>query len=129
MPELDSYICNSCGAELIADNTTSATFCIYCKSPAVIKSRFSGRFRPRNVIPFRLTKEQAKEIYQKWIKKRIFAPKEFKLKEEVDKITGIYAPFWLFDCKADGLSAEKPPESIPGDRATTNTLKQSITAF
>jgi len=36
-------------------------------------------------------------------KKRIFAPKEFKLKEEVDKITGIYAPFWLFDCKADGF--------------------------
>jgi len=26
-----------------------------------------------------------------------------KLKEEVDKITGIYAPFWLFDCKADGF--------------------------
>jgi len=76
-----------------------------------------------------LTKEQAKEIYQKWIKKRIFAPKEFKLKEEVDKITGIYAPSGSLTAKRTALSAEKPPESIPGDRATTNTLKQSITAF
>lgn len=103
MPELDSYICNSCGAELIADDTTSATFCIYCKSPAVIKSRFSGRFKPKSVIPFRLTKEQAKELYQKWIKKHIFAPKEFKNREEVEKVTGIYAPFWLFNCRADGF--------------------------
>ncbi|HOM02030.1 MAG TPA: DNA helicase PriA [Acetivibrio sp.] len=129
MPELDSYICNSCGAELIADNTTSATFCVYCKSPAVIKSRFSGKFRPRNVIPFRLTKEQAKEIYQKWIKKRLFAPKEFKLKEEVDKITGIYAPFWLFDCKANGFisgEATKVHSWRQGDYQYTQTKYYSI---
>ena len=68
------------GAELIADDTTSATFCIYCKSAAIIKSRFSGRFKPKSVIPFKLTKEQAKQIYSNWIHKRILAPKEFKQK-------------------------------------------------
>jgi len=103
MQELDSYKCSSCGAELIADATTSATFCLYCKSPTIIKTRFSGKFKPKSVIPFRLTKEEAKEIYRKWITKKLFAPKQFKLKEEVDKVTGIYAPFWLFDCKAAGV--------------------------
>ncbi|HPD01206.1 MAG TPA: DNA helicase PriA [Acetivibrio sp.] len=103
MPELDSYICNSCGAELIADETTSATFCLYCKSAAIIKSRFSGRFKPKSVIPFKLTKEQSKQIYSKWIHKRILAPKEFKQKEEIDKVTGIYAPFWLFNCRSNGF--------------------------
>lgn len=102
MPELDSYRCDSCGAELIADDTTSATFCLYCKSPTIIKTRFSGRFKPRSVIPFKLVKEQAKEIYKTWINKKLLAPSEFKQKEEIDKVTGIYAPFWLFDCKADG---------------------------
>lgn len=101
--ELDSYTCTSCGAELIADGTTSATFCLYCKNHSIIKTRFSGKFQPKNVIPFRLTKKQAEEIYKKWIKKRIFAPKEFKQKEEIEKITGIYAPFWLFDCSTDGM--------------------------
>lgn len=102
MPDLDSYHCQNCGAELITDNTTSATSCLYCKSPTVIKSRFSGRFKPRFVIPFRLTKAQAEELYRNWIKKHLFAPTEFKSQEEIQKITGIYAPFWLFDCKSHG---------------------------
>ncbi|HOQ37668.1 MAG TPA: DNA helicase PriA [Acetivibrio sp.] len=115
MPDLDSYICNSCGAELIADDTTSATFCIYCKSAAIIKSRFSGRFKPKSVIPFKLTKEQAKQIYSNWIHKRILAPKEFKQKEEIDKVTGIYAPFWLFSCETDGF--------IQGEAKTIHTWR------
>jgi len=102
MPELDSYHCTSCGAELITDQTTSATFCLYCKNPTIIKSRFTGRFKPKYLIPFRLTKEQAVELYKKWISKRLFAPSEFKHKEEMEKVTGVYAPFWLFDCKASG---------------------------
>lgn len=101
--ELDSYKCTSCGAELIADGTTSATFCLYCKSPTIIKSRFSGKFKPQALIPFKLTQEQAKDIYKNWIGNRRFAPNEFKGKREIDKITGIYAPFWLFDCKAEGF--------------------------
>jgi DNA-directed RNA polymerase subunit RPC12/RpoP len=102
IPDLDSYRCESCGAELITDHTTSATTCLYCKSPTVIKARFSGRFKPKSLIPFRLTKQQAEEIYRKWISKRIFTPNEFKTKEEIEKITGIYAPFWLFDCTLHG---------------------------
>lgn len=102
MPELDSYICSTCGAELIADSTTSATFCLYCKNPTIIKTRFSGRFKPKSVIPFKLTRDQAKELYRKWIKRRLFAPDIFKQKEEIDKVSGIYAPFWLFDCTAEG---------------------------
>jgi DNA-directed RNA polymerase subunit RPC12/RpoP len=101
-PELESYHCTSCGAELITDGTTSATFCLYCKNPAIIKSRFAGRFKPKYLIPFRLTKAQAEELYRKWIHKHLFAPNEFKAKEEIEKVTGIYAPFWLFDCKTRG---------------------------
>lgn len=124
MQELDSYKCSSCGAELIADATTSATFCLYCKSPTIIKSRFSGRFKPKSVIPFHITKDQAKEIYKNWITKKLFAPKEFKQKEEIDKVTGIYAPFWLFDCKANGMiSGEATRVSTwrKGDYLYTNT--------
>ncbi len=101
-PELDVYHCNSCGAELMTDNTISATSCLYCKSTAIIKTRFSGKFKPKYLIPFRLTKAQAKEIYNQWIKKRFFAPSAFKAQEEIEKITGIYAPFWLFDSKVNG---------------------------
>ncbi len=100
--DLDSYSCTSCGAELIADDTTAAAFCIYCNSHSIIKSRFSGKFKPKSVIPFKLGKEEAQEIYTKWINKKRFAPKGFKDKKEVEKITGIYVPFWLFDNNVRG---------------------------
>ncbi|HZK33803.1 MAG TPA: DNA helicase PriA [Bacillota bacterium] len=129
MPELDAYHCNNCGADLLADDTTSATFCLYCKSPTVIKTRFSGRFKPRYVIPFRVTKPNAKEIYRKWIGKRIFAPTEFKHQEEIDKVTGIYAPYWLFDCKIDAMvegEGRKIKTWRQGDYRITQTKYYSI---
>jgi DNA-directed RNA polymerase subunit RPC12/RpoP len=97
--ELDAYHCNNCGAELLADETTSATFCLYCKSPTIIKTRFSGRFKPSYVIPFKIDHKKAEELYYAWIRKRFFAPKLFKQKDEIEKITGIYAPFWMFNSK------------------------------
>lgn len=103
IPELDAYNCNACGAEILAEGTTAATFCIYCKSPSILKSRFSGEFHPRFLIPFKIEQKEAKQIYFGWIKKRFFAPTEFKQATEVDKIRGLYAPYWLFDCRASGF--------------------------
>ncbi len=102
MDNLNSYSCASCGAELIADETTAATFCVYCNSHSIIKNRFSGKFEPKSIIPFKLSKEDAEEIYKKWIKQHKFAPNEFKDKTEVEKLTGIYIPFWLFNNSATG---------------------------
>lgn len=96
--ELESYHCESCGADLIADETTTATFCLYCRNPVVIKEKFKGVFEPEYVIPFKITKTQAEDLYRNWINKRLFAPINFKRDEEIEKITGMYAPFWLFDC-------------------------------
>ncbi|WP_346889715.1 DNA helicase PriA [Clostridium sp. UBA1056] len=100
--DLNSYSCTSCGAELIADDTIAATFCIYCNSHSIIKSRFSGQFTPKSVIPFKVGKKEAREIYTKWISKKKFAPKDFKDKKELEKITGIYVPFWIFDNNVKG---------------------------
>jgi DNA-directed RNA polymerase subunit RPC12/RpoP len=99
---LNSYNCTSCGAELITHENTSATFCLYCKNPTIIKNRFSGKFKPHYVIPFKLTNENSKDIYFKWIKSKFFTPKQFKEKSVIDKITGLYVPYWLFNSKIQG---------------------------
>jgi DNA-directed RNA polymerase subunit RPC12/RpoP len=102
IPELDEYRCNACGAKILTEGNAAATFCIYCRNPSVIKSRFSGDFHPRYLIPFKITQKEAKDIYFAWIKKRFFAPNIFKTAREVDNIRGLYAPYWLFDCRASG---------------------------
>ena len=33
------YHCPSCGAEIVTDQTTAATFCYYCHNPVVLSGR------------------------------------------------------------------------------------------
>ncbi len=97
---LISYICNSCGGEIVGDSNTAATACPFCDNPVLIPSRFSGDLRPDLVIPFRLDKEQAKAALRAHYKGKPLLPKVFKDENHIDEIKGIYVPFWLFDTNA-----------------------------
>lgn len=103
--EFDKYIsyhCESCGAEIIADEETSATFCVYCGNTAILKSKLSGSFRPSRIIPFKTEKNQAIEAFKKLSHSRPLMPKDFNNTNNIDKIRGIYIPFWLYDINVQG---------------------------
>lgn len=95
---LQSFLCDSCAGELTTDENTAATFCPYCGNPTIIPKRLSGGLRPEGVIPFKTTKENAKQALLDFCKGKILLPKEFLAENRIEKITGIYVPFWLYDC-------------------------------
>lgn len=95
------YVCNSCGGEIVCDESTAATKCPYCDNPVVMKGNFEGDLKPDLVIPFKITKEQAKEAYFKHLEDKEFLPKVFKDANHIDEMKAIYVPFWLFDCDAE----------------------------
>lgn len=97
-----SYHCESCGAEIIADKQTSATFCVYCGNTAILQSKLTGKFSPDLVIPFKKTKEEAIEAFKGLSKGRPLMPKDFNNEKNIEKIRGIYIPFWLFDINNSG---------------------------
>lgn len=99
--DIRSFICNSCGGELLTDNNTSATFCPYCGNPTILPSRLSGTIKPDAVIPFKTTREDAKNAFMKLCNGKPLLPKFFKEEHQLEKITGMYVPFWLYDCHAD----------------------------
>ena len=45
------YHCPSCGAEIITDETTAATFCFYCHNPIVLAGKLEGEYLPDSIIP------------------------------------------------------------------------------
>ena len=96
------YTCPTCGAELVADENTAATFCLYCHSPTLLSERLTDDFQPAGVIPFQITKEQAKESFLKWCRSRKFVPNSFKSRDQIEKMTGLYVPYWLFDGSVEG---------------------------
>lgn len=95
------YVCNSCGGEIVADETTAATACPFCDNPVVMMGQFTGALKPDYVIPFKLDKEAAKKALKKHYEGKRLMPKVFKSENHIDEIKGVYVPFWLFDADAD----------------------------
>lgn len=101
-PNLTVYRCQSCGAEMVTDENTTATFCVYCHNPGIIKSRLEGKFRPDYIIPFKMSKEHALAAYNRLREGKYMTYKEFGDVNNIQKISGIYVPFWLYNGSATG---------------------------
>lgn len=99
---MDIYICNNCGAQIVADENTSATFCVYCKNTAILKNKLVDEFNPSYVIPFKFTKEDAIEKFKTIGKGKPLMPKIFNDPKNIEETKGIYIPFWLYDINTSG---------------------------
>lgn len=100
--QVNTYICQSCGGELLCDANTAATSCPYCDNPVVLSHRVAGSLRPDLVIPFQLDKEAAKAALLRHYSGKPLLPKCFKSENRLEKLQGVYVPFWLFDTDVDG---------------------------
>lgn len=99
---MKAYTCPSCGAQLICDQTTAATSCPYCGNNTVIPGQFAGALKPEFVIPFEVTRDQAIEALEKHYHGKKLLPDSFKKRNHIEKIQGVYVPFWLYDKQAEG---------------------------
>lgn len=118
------FHCQSCGAELVADEYTSATICSFCGNPSLVEERLQGAFQPKLVIPFKINREQAKNIYRGWVKKGLLTPRSLATSATIEKITGVYVPFWLYDFNAETqmhANAEKVRTERHGDTEYIHT--------
>ena len=97
---LRSYVCRSCGGEILCDEHTAATSCPFCDNPVVMSENLAGQLRPDLVIPFKLDKEAAKQALARHLSGKILLPKVFKAENRLEAIQGVYVPFWLFDADA-----------------------------
>ncbi len=102
MGNMDMYHCNNCGAEIIADENTTSTFCVYCGSTAILKNRIDSGRAPNYIIPFKNVKDDAVVAFKNLFKHKPLTPKCFKDPKNIQKITGVYIPFWAYDLVADG---------------------------
>lgn len=95
------YCCNTCGGEIVADETTGASECPFCGNPVIMTGQFAGALRPDLVIPFKVDKKAAIEALQKHYKGKVLLPKVFKDQNHIKEVKGLYVPVWLFDTDAD----------------------------
>ncbi|MBR3058905.1 MAG: hypothetical protein IKG93_13200 [Clostridiales bacterium] len=124
------FICNACGASVVADANTSATFCAFCGSPAIISQRLVDEFSPDYIIPFKYGRDEAVQKFFTWCKGGRWTPIDFVSKKNIEKLTGLYVPFWLYDVEAlVDLSGEGVTQTSVtiGNTTTVTTSYYNVT--
>lgn len=118
------YTCPSCGANIVTEKNTAATFCYYCHSPIVLEGQLSGNYLPDKVLPFKFDKKAAEEKFLSYTGHKKFVPKAFFSKDQIEKLSGVYYPFWVYDCEIDAelsCNADRIRTWTSGDREFTET--------
>lgn len=118
------YICPSCGAEIVTDETTAATTCYYCSNPVVLSGKLSGELKPDFIIPFKIDKAEAIKKFKELCGKKKFLPKDFVSTSRLEEIKGVYFPYWYISCETNGSINAKSRHVrswIVGDMKHTET--------
>ena len=90
--------CQSCKAISVFDPARVGQQCDFCGSPALVAyEEIKAPIRPQSLLPFKLTEGQVREQIRKWYASKWLAPNRLKAKALVDRVHGIYIPYWTFD--------------------------------
>lgn len=120
-----SYSCPSCGAEIVTEESTAATFCYYCHNPVVLSGRMDGAERPDYVAPFLIDRKQALKTFEGWIRQKKFVPKAFYDAEQIEKFSGVYFPYLLYSCE---VSASLNARARRVERSTVGSYENITTS-
>ncbi|MBI2190462.1 MAG: hypothetical protein HYU36_00590 [Planctomycetes bacterium] len=93
--------CQACGASFQLESTVISTECGYCGCNVLVSEEAMARDRvtPEAVVPFRITPQQAQAAVQQWVASLWFAPGTLKAYSELEKLQGIYRPYFTYDAQ------------------------------
>lgn len=125
--DIKEYTCPQCGGSIFTTDSTAATFCSFCGTSVILECKDANYKKPDGIIPFKVTKEEAKEAYLAKIKKSRFAPKNLKDDKMVEKIRGIYMPYQvaMFD-GAGYASIVSDHHRTSGNYSITETMRDTM---
>ena len=90
--------CQSCKAISVFDTGRVGQNCDFCGSPALVDyTEIKAPIRPQSLLPFKVTGGQVRDQIRRWYASKWLAPNRLKRAALVDRIRGVYIPYWTFD--------------------------------
>ena len=93
--ELQKAVCTGCGAEVIFDKGDAIAHCAFCGRELVREEFVKLKNIPELIIPFSITKDEAKTLLLEWCSKNHLKDEAKALKVQAENITGCYLPYEL----------------------------------
>lgn len=92
-------VCQNCGGHSTFTGSLTATRCPYCATPIQRDDVHDApaRLPVDGVLPFQVDQKTSKELIEKWIKSRWFAPNEFKKYSRTGSFSSVYAAYFTYD--------------------------------
>ncbi len=92
--------CPNCGAQVEFSEEIHAKECPFCATPVVTDTGTHRHIKPKALLPFALSDEEARAAMTDWLGSLWFAPNGLqKYARKGRKLSGIYVPYWTFDAK------------------------------
>lgn len=92
--------CKSCGAVTEYAATVQSTTCPFCDSVQVVENELTKKtIAPSHLIPFMFGEESAKGKFSQFLKSKWLAPRALKKIAKLEKMKGIYYPYWTYDAE------------------------------
>jgi DNA-directed RNA polymerase subunit RPC12/RpoP len=92
--------CKSCGAETTLEDNSTAGRCAFCGSNIVAKTQSTQTIKPRWLLPFKVRRQQSLRNFKSWLNRLWFAPTKLRRMARAEGLTGVYVPYWTYDCRA-----------------------------
>lgn len=94
--------CQSCGAEVVINtNETTRARCHWCRNALSINEKIPNGAVPDMILPFKLTKEEARNHIDTFVgRRKFFAHPGFKREFTSENIMGVYFPYMVIDMNA-----------------------------
>lgn len=120
--EVTSVQCRSCAALVEPSPSHEAFPCPYCGSSIVARETSKRLLKPAALLPFRINRQQATELFRGWINKLWFAPNALKRLARLDgRLQGLYAPYWTYDADTESRYTGQRGENYTVTRTRTVT--------
>jgi DNA-directed RNA polymerase subunit RPC12/RpoP len=90
--------CPACAAEVTSEPNVTAQECPFCGSPVVAAASSTKQLKPKSLLPFRVTHQEGRAAFSKWLSGLWFAPNALKKMARTEgKLAGMYVPYWTYD--------------------------------
>jgi len=100
--EHKNFHCKSCGSVTMVDASRVVIDCPFCGSSQVNEEAYSKTIiKPEGIIPFVVDKNTAYQTFKEWIGNGWFRPNRLKNVTTLEKIHGVYVPFWTYDAMTE----------------------------
>ena len=91
--------CSSCGAEVVIDTSeVTQARCHWCRNTLSINQQILNGAVPDTVLPFKVTKAEAKEQIENFVgKRKFYAHPKFTAEFTTENVMGVYFPYMVVD--------------------------------